>query len=37
MLSISDSCEAETVFKDLDIPNIYGIGSSGKDEYSYSD
>ena len=28
IFAISDSCEAHTVFKELKVPNVYGLGSS---------
>lgn len=31
MVSILDSCEAATVYKNLSTPNVFGIGSSVKD------
>ena len=33
---ISDSCSAVTVFEELTVPNIFAIGSSSRDELSYS-
>jgi phosphatidylinositol glycan class K len=36
MLIISDSCGAFTIFDYLEVPNIFMIGSSSKDEKSYS-
>jgi len=36
MLILSDSCGAFTIFDNLEVPNIFMIGSSSKDEKSYS-
>ena len=36
MLMFSDSCSASTLFYKLTAPNIFAIGSSSYDEYSYS-
>lgn len=37
MMILSDSCEASTVFKNLTVPNVLGVGSSSLDESSFSD
>ena len=34
---VIDSCEAHTNFKQLTVPNVFGIGSSLIDEKAYSD
>ena len=36
VLAMSDSCEAATLFYDIDVPNVFAIGSSTKGQKSLS-